>query len=95
MKKQINIAKIKEQPKKTQVQINKEKIGKLSEKEFRVKMIQNLENAMEKMQESINTFNKHLSEIKNKQRQTMQLLKLEILYKESIAEYLRQNGKVS
>ena len=56
---------------KTQVQINKEKIGKLSEKELRVKMIQNLENAMEKMQESINTFNKHLEEIKNKQRQTM------------------------
>ena len=79
----------------TQVQINKAKIGKLSVKEFRVKMIQNQENAMEKMQESINTFNKHLSEIKNKQRQTMQLLKLKILYKESIAEYLRQNGKVS
>ena len=56
---------------KTQVQINKEKIGKLSEKELRVKMIQNLENAMEKMQESINTFNKYLEEIKNKQRQTM------------------------
>ena len=32
-----------------------------------VKMIQNLENAMKKMQESINTFNKHLEEIKNKQ----------------------------
>ena len=60
---------------KTQVQINKEKIGKLSEKELRVKMIQNLENAMEKMQESINTFNKHLEEIKNKQRQITQLLK--------------------
>ena len=59
-----------------------------------VKMIQNLENAMKKMQESINTFNKHLEEIKNKQRQTMQLLTLKILYKES-AEYLRQNGKVS
>ena len=56
---------------KTQVQINKEKIGKLSEKELRVKMIQNLENAMEKMQESINTFNKYLEELKNKQRQTM------------------------
>ena len=32
-----------------------------------VKMIQNLENAMKKMQESINTFNKDLEEIKNKQ----------------------------
>ena len=30
-------------------------------------MIQNLENRMEKMQESINTFNKDLEEIKNKQ----------------------------
>ena len=52
---------------KTQVQINKEKIGKLSEKEFRVKMIQNLENAMEKMQESIN---KDLEELKNKHAKT-------------------------
>ena len=32
-----------------------------------VKIIQNLENRMEKMQESINTFNKDLEEIKNKQ----------------------------
>ena len=37
--------------------INEEKIGKALEKEFRiilVKMIQKLENKMEKMQESIN-----------------------------------------
>ena len=33
-----------------------------------VKMIQNLENRMEIMQESINTLNKDLKEIKNKQR---------------------------
>ena len=32
-----------------------------------VKIIQNLENRMEKMQESINTFNNDLEEIKNKQ----------------------------
>ena len=32
-----------------------------------IKMIRNLENRMEKMQESINTFNKDLEEIKNKQ----------------------------
>ena len=41
----------------TEVQINEEEIGKLHEKEFRimiVKMIKNLENKMEKMQESIN-----------------------------------------
>ena len=37
-----------------------------------VKMIKNLENKMEKMQESIS---KDLEELKNKQRQTTQLLK--------------------
>ena len=50
----------------TDVQINEEEIGKLPEKEFRimiVKMIKNLENKMEKMQESIN---KDLEELKNK-----------------------------
>ena len=41
----------------SQEQINGEEIGKLSEKELRimiVKMIKNLENKMEKMQEAIN-----------------------------------------
>ena len=50
----------------TEVQINEEETGKLPEKEFRiiiVKMIKNLENKMEKMQES---FNKDLEELKNK-----------------------------
>ena len=54
---------MKEQGGNSQDQINKEEIGKLLEKEFRViivKMIQNLKNRMEKMQESINTFNKDL-----------------------------------
>ena len=41
-----------------------------------VKMIKNLENKMEKMQESIN---KDLEEIKNKHTETTQLLKLKIL----------------
>ena len=41
-----------------------------------VKMIKNLENKMEKMQESIN---KELEEIKNKHTETTQLLKLKIL----------------
>ena len=62
---------MKEQGRNSQVQINKEEMGNLSEKEFRVmivKMIQNLENRMEKMQESINTFNKDLEEIISKQR---------------------------
>ena len=53
----------------------------------------NLENRMEKMQESIS---KDLEELKNKhKRQTTQLLKLKILQKESTAEYLKQNESVS
>ena len=64
---------MKKQHRRTQVQISEEKIGKLPEKVFRVvivKMIQNLENRMEKIQEWINTFNKDLEEIKNKQTET-------------------------
>ena len=41
----------------TEVQINEKEIGKLPEKEFRImiaKIIKNLENKMEKRQESIN-----------------------------------------
>ena len=48
---------MKEQTRNTKVQINEEEIGKLPEKQFRimiVKIIQNLENKVEKMQESIN-----------------------------------------
>ena len=41
-----------------------------------VKMIKNIENKMEKMQESIN---KDLEELKNKHTVTKQLLKLKIL----------------
>ena len=52
-------------------------------------MIKNLENKMEKMQESIN---KDIEEL-NIQRQTAQLLKLKILKKESIAEYLKQKNE--
>ena len=65
---------------------------KLSVKELRimiVKMIKNLENKMEKMQESIN---KDL-ELKNKHTETTQLLKLKIFQKESIAEYLKQKNE--
>ena len=57
---------MKEQTRNTDVQINEEEIGKLPEKEFRimiVKMIKNLENKMEKMQESIN---KDVEELKEK-----------------------------
>ena len=59
MKRQRNTAQIKEQTRSTEVQINEEEIGKLPKKEFRimiVKMIKNLENRMEKMQESINKY---------------------------------------
>ena len=47
---------------------------------------------MEKMQES---FNKDLEELKkiNIQRQATQLLKLKILWKESVAEYLKQKNE--
>ena len=68
MKSQRNITQMKEQTKNTKVQINEE-IGKLPEKELRimiVKHIKNLENKMEKVQESIN---KGLEALKNKQRQ--------------------------
>ena len=61
---------MKEQSINTEVQINEEEIVKLPEKEFRimrVKMIKNLENKMEKMQESIN---KYLEELKNKHTET-------------------------
>ena len=71
---------MKEQTRNTEVQINEEEIGKLP------KRIQNndnkddkknLENKMEKMQESIN---KDLEELKNKHTETTtQLLKLKIL----------------
>ena len=56
MRRQRNTTQMKEQPRNTEVQINEEEIGKLPEKKFRimtVKMIKNLENKMEKMQESI------------------------------------------
>ena len=52
---QRNTTQIKEQISNTEVQTNDEEIGKLPEKVFRmmiVKMIKNLENKMEKMQES-------------------------------------------
>ena len=61
---------MKEQTRNTEVQINEEEIGKLPEKKFRimmVKIIKNLENKMEKMQESIN---KELEELKNKHTET-------------------------
>ena len=69
MKRQRNAMQMKKQTRNTEVQINGEEIGKLPEKEFRimiVKMIKNLGNKMEKMQESIN---KDLEELKHKHTQ--------------------------
>ena len=64
MKRPRNTTQIKEQARNTEIQINVEEIGKLTEKGFRiiiVKIIKNHANRMEKMQESIN---KDLEEIK-------------------------------
>ena len=74
MKRQRNATQMKEQTRSREVQINEEEIGKLPVKEFRimiVKIIKNLENKMEKMQESIN---KNLEELKNKHTETKQTL---------------------
>ena len=70
MKRQRNIVQVKEQGKNPKDEINKEEIGKLPEKQFRVmrvKILQNCENRMDKMKESFKTFNKDLEEIKNDQ----------------------------
>ena len=60
MKRQRNTAQMKRQGRKSQDQINKEEMSNLPEREFRitrVKMLQRLENRMEKMQETFNTVN--------------------------------------
>ena len=70
MKRQRKTTQMKEQTGNTEVQINEEEIGKLSEKEFRVMIVKMLKYRMEKMQEAINTINtitKDTEEIKNKQ----------------------------
>ena len=59
---------MKKQDRNLQDQINEDEISNLPEKEFRVmivKMIQNLRNRMEKIQE---TFNKDLEELKSKKQ---------------------------
>ena len=67
MRRQRNTQQVKEQGKNPPDQTNEEEIGSLPEKEFRVmtvKMIQNLGNTMEKIQEM---FKKDLEELKSKQ----------------------------
>ena len=67
MRRQKNTQQLKEQGKNPPDLTNEEEIGSLPKTEFRimiVKMIQNLGNRMEKIQE---TFNKDLEELKSKQ----------------------------
>ena len=67
MRRQRNTQQIKEQGRNAPDQTNEEETGSLPEKEFRVrtvKMIQNLGDRMEKIQE---TFNKDLEELQSKQ----------------------------
>ena len=94
MKRQRNTTQMKEQTRKTEVQINEEEIGKLPEKEFRImiaKMIKNLENKMEKMQESIN---KDLEELKNKHTETNNTVtEIKIFQKESVVGYLKRKNE--
>ena len=93
MKSQMNTTQLKEQTRNTEVKTNEVEIGKQPEKEFRImiiKMIKNLENRMEEMQESTN---KDLEKLKNKHTETTELLKLKILQKEPIAEYLKQKNE--
>ena len=90
LKKQRNTTQMKEQTRNTSANSCQ---ANYLEKKLRImiaKMIKNLENRMEKMQESIN---KDLGELKNKHTETIQLLKLKILQKESIAECLKQKNE--
>ena len=67
MRREKNTQQMKEQGKNSPDLTNEEEIGSLPEKEFRimiVKMIQNLGNGKEKIQE---TFNKDLEKLKSKQ----------------------------
>ena len=70
---------MKEQGKNPPDQSNEEQIGSLPEKEFRVmivKMMQNLGNRMEKIQE---IFNRELEELKSKQTMMNNTMKFKIL----------------
>ena len=74
MKRKRNTTQMKEQTRSTEVQINEEKISKLSKKEYREmieKMIKNLENRMEKIELKIN---KDLEELKNKHTETNNII---------------------
>ena len=67
MRRQKNTQQLKEQGQNTRDLTNEEEIGSIPEKEFRkmiVRMIQNLGNRIDKMQE---TFNKDVEELKRNQ----------------------------
>ena len=72
MKRQRAMYQMNEQNKTPEKQLNEVKIGKLPEKEFRiiiVEMIQDLRKRMEaKIEKMQEMFNKDLEELKNKQR---------------------------
>ena len=84
---------MKEQGKNTPDKTNEEEIGSLPEKEFRimiVKIIQNLGNRIDKMQE---TFNKDLEELKRKQATMNNTInEIKNTLEGIIAEYLRQKN---
>ena len=68
VRRQRNTQQMKEQSKNPPDQTNEEELGSVPEREFRVmivKIIQNLGNRMEKLQEM---FNKDLEELKSKQK---------------------------
>ena len=73
MKRQRNTTEMKKQGRNSQDQINEEEISNLPEREYWtkiVKMLQRLENRMERLQEAFNTVNtitKSIEEINNKQ----------------------------
>ena len=96
MKRQRHTTQMKEKARNTEVQINEEEIGKLSEKEFRImiiKLTKNLENRMGKMQESIHAGNKDLEEIKNKQTETNNTItEIKNTLEGIKAEYLKQKN---
>ena len=74
MKKQKIMSQMKGQDKTPEKILNEVEIGNVSEKEFRiliVKMIQDLRNRTERMQER---FNKDLEELKNKQTEMNNIL---------------------
>ena len=77
-KRQRNTINMKEQTRNSKLQINQEEIGKLPEKEFTimiVKMIKNLENKMEKMQESMNN---DLEDLMNKHTNTLLIVSFDV-----------------